>query len=218
MQGGLGAVVDAVAARPGVELRTGVLVREVRRTGDAYEVVTSTGASFASRGLALAVPPSMAAPLLRGVHPELAAQLSRVKMASVETLGVVVPREKVGLPEMAFLVPLDDVFHSAVTRDPVPDASFRAFAFHFRPGHGHEEKLARVAEVLKVDRGDLVDVEEKTTVLPSPVLGHDGLVREIDRLLEGSSLALTGNYFEGLAIEDCVQRSRAEWLRVAGLG
>jgi UDP-galactopyranose mutase len=218
LQGGLGAVIDAVAARPGVELRTGVLAREVGRTGDAYEVVTSTGASFASRELALAVPPPMAAALLRGVHPELAAQLSRVKMASVETVGVVLPREKVHLPELAFLVPLDDVFHSAVTRDPVPDASFRAFAFHFRPGHGREEKLARIAEVLKVDRGDLADVEEKTTVLPSPVLGHDALVHEIDRLLEGSSLALTGNYFEGLAIEDCVQRSRAEWLRVAGLG
>jgi protoporphyrinogen/coproporphyrinogen III oxidase len=214
---GLGSVVDAVAGRPGVDLRTGVVAREVRRTGDAYEVVTSTGGSFASREVALAVPPSMAAALLRGVHPELAAQLSRVKMATVETVGVVVPREKARVPEAAFLVPLEDVFHSAVTRDTVPDTAWRAFAFHFKPGQGRAEKLARVAGVLGVGLADLEQVEEKTTVLPSPVLGHDAVVREIDRLLEGSPLALTGNYFEGLAIEDCVQRSRSEWRRVAGL-
>jgi protoporphyrinogen oxidase len=55
-------------------------------------------------------------------------------------------------------------------------------------------------------------------VLPSPVLGHDHTVGELDRLLEGSRLALTGNYFDGLAIEDCVGRSASEWARVAQAG
>ena len=56
------------------------------------------------------------------------------------------------------------------------------------------------------------------TLLPSPVLGHDRVVAELDRMLAGQRLALTGNYFEGLAIEDCVQRSRAEWARIASAG
>ena len=30
----------------------------------------------------------------------------------------------------------------------------------------------------------------------------------------GLPLALTGNYFDGLAIEDCVQRSFSEWARL----
>jgi len=38
-------------------------------------------------------------------------------------------------------------------------------------------------------------------------------VAEIDRCLAGSPLLLTGNFFEGLAIEDCVLRSNAEWAR-----
>lgn len=54
------------------------------------------------------------------------------------------------------------------------------------------------------------------TLLPSPVLGHDRTIAELDRMLAGTRLSLTGNYFEGLAIEDCVLRSRAEWARVAG--
>jgi UDP-galactopyranose mutase len=50
------------------------------------------------------------------------------------------------------------------------------------------------------------------------VLGHDRTIAEIDRMLEGGRLALTGNYFEGLAIEDCVQRSIGQWARVGGPG
>jgi UDP-galactopyranose mutase len=38
----------------------------------------------------------------------------------------------------------------------------------------------------------------------------------MDRCLAGTRLALTGNYFAGLAIEDCVLRSNAEWARVGG--
>jgi oxygen-dependent protoporphyrinogen oxidase len=38
----------------------------------------------------------------------------------------------------------------------------------------------------------------------------------VDRLLAGTRLAVTGNWFAGLSIEDCVQRSRAEWSRVSG--
>jgi UDP-galactopyranose mutase len=34
--------------------------------------------------------------------------------------------------------------------------------------------------------------------------------------LAGKRLAVTGNYFAGLAIEDCVSRSVSEWGRIAG--
>jgi UDP-galactopyranose mutase len=165
---------------------------------------------------AVAVPPSMAAALLRGDFPELSAELARVKMAATDSMGVVVRRDQVKLPEMAFLVPADDVFWSAVTRDPVPDPERRAFAFHFRTGKTEEEKKARISAILGVPPSAFEEVAQRMALLPSPVLGHDRTVAELDRMLGGSRLALTGNYFEGLAIEACVRRSRAEWLRVAG--
>ena len=61
----------------------------------------------------------------------------------------------------------------------------------------------------------LLHLAEKKVSLPSPALGHGEGVAEIDRCLAGTRLAVTGNYFEGLAIEDCVLRSYAEWRRVA---
>ena len=165
--------------------------------------------------VSVAVPPSMASAMLRADFPDLSSELARVGMAATESVGVVVRREKVKLPEMAFLVPADDLFWSAVTRDPVPDPDWRAFAFHFKTGKTDDERRARIAQILQVEQGDFEEVTRRMTLLPSPVLGHDRLVGELDRMLSGSRLALTGNYFDGLAIEDCVQRSRAEWARVS---
>ena len=216
LDGGLGVIVDAMAATRGIEVRAGAAVREVRRAGTAWEAALADGGTAAAPVVALAVPPSMAAALLRSDAPELSAELARIHMAAVETVGVVVPRARVAhLPELAFVVPAEDLFWSAVTRDPVPDPERRAFAFHFRTGHTDTEKTRRICEVLGVQPGDFLDVGRRMTLLPSPVLGHDRTVAELDRMLAGQRLALTGNYFAGLAIEDCVLRSRAEWRRVS---
>jgi len=138
-------------------------------------------------------------------------------LAATDSMGVVVRRDRLKLPEMAFLVPADDIFWSAVTRDPVPDPEWRAFAFHFRTGKTDAEKRARIAQILGVAGSDFEEVSQRMTLLPSPVIGHDRVVAELDRMLAGQRLALTGNYFEGLAIEDCVLRSRAEWARLAAM-
>ena len=218
LDGGLGSVAAAVAATPGIETVTGAVVREVRRSGAGHEVRLGDGRAFQAPVVSVAVPPSMAAALLRADFPDLASELARIGMAATETVGVVVRREKLKLPEMAFLVPADDVFWSAVTRDPVPDPAWRAFAFHFKTGKTDEERRARIAEILQVAQADFEEVTRRMTLLPSPALGHDRVIGELDRMLAGSRLALTGNYFEGLAIEDCVLRSRAEWARVSAPG
>ena len=75
--------------------------------------------------------------------------------------------------------------------------------------------MGRAAELLGIEPGDMEAVEERHVVLPSPRLGHAELVTSIDLALDGLPLALTGNWFGGLSIEDCALRSRAEWQRVS---
>jgi UDP-galactopyranose mutase len=118
------------------------------------------------------------------------------------------------MPECAFVIPAADSFYSAVTRDPFPDPERRSFTFHFREGVSREDQLRRMAEVLRCPVGELGEPLVRLTVLPSPALGHDRVVAEIDRLLAGRRLALVGNYFQGLAIEDCVLRSFDEFARI----
>lgn len=215
MQGGLSAAIEALAAAPGVAVETGAQVTAIEREGDAF-VVRAGECLHRARHVAVAVPPPAAAGLLREAFPELAAALGRIKAATVETVGVVVRKEALSLERVAGIIPLDGSFFSAVSRDPVTDPAYRGFAFHFKPGQALEERLALIARVLGVGREKLEQVVERQVVLPSPVVGHGEVVRELDHRLAGTGLFLTGNYFDGLSIEDCVNRSVREVERLRG--
>ncbi len=214
--GGLQVVCEAAARTPGVTVVSGVTVRTLTRGGQGFVVHAADGRTFEAPLAALAIPPDGAAAVLKDEFPELSGQVARVKTVAVDSVGVVLPAAKAWMPPCAFLVPVDDTFFSCVTRDPFPDPRFRGFAFHFRPGQTRPERLRRLREVLKVEESDFVHLAEKRISLPAPALGHGEVVAEIDRCLAGGRLAVTGNYFEGLAIEDCVLRSNAEWARIAG--
>lgn len=217
-EGGVGAWVEAVR-NSGLEVAIDAPARRVRPAGGAFEVLLEDGRMLSAPVVALAVDVATALRLVRDDFSPLAAALQPFETVSVESLGVVVRREDVSsLPELAFVVPAhDDLFWSAVTRDPVPDPAHRAFTFHFRPGVERERKLRRISELLGVDASRFLSVAERTRVLPSPRVGHATRVAEIERAVQGSRLAVTGNYFAGMAIEDCVARSKAEWGRVSAL-
>lgn len=217
IRGGLQTLCEAVAAMPGVRVLGGAEARGLRRAGDGFAVELSDGRTIEAPICALATSAPEAAALTERDWPGVAGALRRIWTSTVETLGVVLPRERPAPPELAFLVATDDLFRSAVTRDVFPDARWRAFAFHFEAGRAtRDEKLRSAAAALGVKPSDFACVVEARRTLPSPRLGHGEIVREITAALDGQRLALTGNYFDGLAIEDCVQRSFGEWARVAG--
>jgi protoporphyrinogen oxidase len=78
-----------------------------------------------------------------------------------------------------------------------------------------EERVDRIVKVLRVAPKDLELTLEKRHVMPSPIVGHAAAVAELDRALAGQRIAVCGNWFTGLALEDCTLRARAEWSRIA---
>ena len=217
LRGGLATIAERLALQPKISLRLGVEATSIDGAGGIHRVLLGGGDALEAPVLALATPPSAASALLRGFAPELASTIARVREAIVDTLALAVRADRVDLPPVTFLIPRDDVFHSIVTRDSVPDASWRAFAFHFKPGTTQQARLDRALQVLRIQPSDVEERAERRTVLPSPVLGHEQVVSEVDRLTAGERLAVTGNWFAGLSIEDCVERSQREWERVADL-
>jgi UDP-galactopyranose mutase len=213
--GGIQVVLDGIAAIPGIQVETEVTVASLRRDGAGYCVTASDGRQWQAPRVALATSIDEAGKLARGDFPDLAEAISRIGMVAVDSVGVVLPRERCWMPDLAFLVPVDDIFHSAVSRDPFPDPARRAFAFHFKPGLDRATRIRRMAEVLRVEEAELGDLVEQQLVLPAPALGHDRIVSAMDRSLGGSRLAVVGSYSEGLAIEDCVERAFDEWARIA---
>jgi protoporphyrinogen oxidase len=204
--GGIQTITDSIAAEPAIETITDKDVKEISFNSGVFVVTTADGKSFESQRLALATPAQAASNLLVKSFPDLANKLAALKAESVETVGVIINKDETTLGPIAALAAADDIFYSFVSRDTFPDPKYRGFAFHFKAGAvSQEKKMELVARVLGTK--NFVQVVTAGHVIPSLRLGHKEKIAEIDGLIAGTHLMLTGNYFSGVAIEDCVSRS-----------
>jgi protoporphyrinogen oxidase len=215
LEGGLQSIPATVAGMHGLQTVTGVAVEEVQASGDGFQMVTKDGHAYAARAAALATPAPVAANLLKGLLPDVAARLSGIEVCAVESMGVVVEKEKPSLDPLAGLIATDEAFFSVVSRDIVPHPRYRGFTFHFQPNRlDRDAKLARAADVLGMTPNQIAHVALKENAIPALRVGHEETVRAVDSMIAGRRLLLTGNYFAGVAIEDCVSRSFAEFQRL----
>jgi len=217
LDGGLSTLIDVMAATPRVSVRTGASVTAVERQGEVFTVRVAGADPERARFVALATPPTAAARLAAAVVPAAAALLSRMSTATVDTLGVVAEAAAVKVAKAAGIIPVDGRFHSLVTRDTVPDPRFRGFALHDKPGTSLDDRQRQAASVLGIDPSRLDRVTRRQVELTSPRLGHHELARDLVAALAGTPLFVTGNYFAGLSLEDCVLRSRDEAERLTAL-
>jgi protoporphyrinogen/coproporphyrinogen III oxidase len=213
---GLSSVTDQLAAIPGLTLITEAQVRRISQADGGYALELADGRGFQGSRLALALPPSEGARLCSGFAPELTDLMAQIKSETIESVGVAVEKNKLSVPLLAGIIPVEDDFYSAVSRDTVAHPTLRGFSFHFKVGRlPLEAKLKRIAQVLKVGVADLEQPFERVSNLPSPVLGHHQLTADLDRSIAGTKLFVTGNYFAGMAVEDCIVRSKKEFERLA---
>jgi oxygen-dependent protoporphyrinogen oxidase len=215
---GLQGLLQALVQDAPYELRTGAECQAVTLGPEGYRV-TAAGDAYTCRTLALAIEPDVAARLLAETHADIAGLLAQFPMASIESLAVVLDKDRTRLPALAGLIGVDDAFYSVVSRDPVPHERLRAFTFHFRPGrYTPEAKLRRAAEVLGCAPGDFQAHHERINRLPSLDTSHPSLARRLDDACSGKNLALIGNYFRGMSIGDCAERAVDEAQRLFSQG
>ena len=211
---GLQTATDAIASQANIGIKTGLTVEKVSFDGNIFSVATS-GGIFESSGLALASPASIAAELLETAFSEVSGLLARIKIATVDSVGVAIKKESVNLSAVAGLIPVNDIFYSVVSRDTVQHDHYRGFTFHFKPGLlKREAKIERISRVLGLRVGQLEFIAEKENYVPSLRIGHSEIITKVERLLAGIPLFITGNYFSGVSIEDCVSRSLSEFQRL----
>jgi len=214
-QQGVQSIANAIASLEGIKIHSGEGVKTLQKEDRNFQVILEGGNIFEAPKVALAVPASTAASILGETSPELAGELSHIGMEKIESLGVVVEKEGLSLPLFAGAIAAKDSFYSIVSRDTVSHDRYRGFTFHFKPGKlDRERKIQRACEVLGLSKERLSHVVEKKNILPALRLGHKERVRHIDDALRGTSLYLTGNYYDGVAIEDCVARSFSEFQRL----
>jgi protoporphyrinogen oxidase len=217
MPNGLSDIAAGIANGSGVEIAYEQRARHIESSNGGYIVHTEQGGSHHCDRLTLAVPPDAAAGLLADVAPDAARAVGRIGMAEIDTLVLAFRKEDLSVAEMAGLISVDGSFLSAVSRDFMEDPRFRGIAFHFPGGQLDETgRVGAACEALGVWPEKIAATAHVRNRLPSLRQGHQALIAELDRALTAQPLAVTGNWFLGVSIEDCVSRSLSEHERLFG--
>lgn len=213
--GGLETIIDGIGRTNKIRILTGQVTKSIELVDGRYKIATEDGNQYETNTLALATPAPVSARLLQSISPRLSQIVSQIPTARVNSTGVVIQKKYLSVNPVAGIISADDLFYSAVSRDTVPHEKYRGFTFHFKPEIlDRQVRLKRITEVLAVTVDQIEQVQWKSNFLPSLKVGHDKLVEEIDTQLEQTQLLLTGNYFAGVSIEDCVSRSLSEFSRL----
>lgn len=207
---GLQSVAKAIAKSKGINVFTDQEVTGIEVVDGSYAITTKAGVTHTASTLALATPSAVSSRLLQTIESDISGHLGLLKAASVDSVGVVVKKSALSVKPVAAIISPNDIFFSAVSRDTVPDDNYRGFAFHFRPGESDETKMRRITDVLGITKEKIVQKYEVMNTVPSLRVGHREWLEKMDGMLAGKNLLLTGNYFGGMAIEDCVSRSLSE--------
>ena len=207
---GLQSVARAIAKSKGINVFTGQEVTGIGMVNGGYAITTGSGVTHSAATLALATPSTVSSRLLQTIEASIAGHLGTLKAASVDSVGVVVRKRDITVRPVAAIISPNDIFFSAVSRDTVSDDNYRGFSFHFRTGESDETKMRRITEVLGIREDAIVHRYEVMNTVPSLRVGHRQWLEKMDDMLAGKNLLLTGNYFGGMAIEDCVSRSLSE--------
>ncbi|WP_426566746.1 protoporphyrinogen oxidase [Angustibacter sp. McL0619] len=236
LRGGVGrlprATREALLGR-GVDIRTGVTVRELSRTPSGWRLVTgatSAPETLTCDGVLLAVPAAPAARLLRGVAPVAADGMAGIETASMAIVTLALDRGTVqGLSGSGALVPVvDGRYVKAVTFSSskwgwLDEAGEHVVVRASVGRHGQvgdlqlpdDEIVRRVrrdlAELPGVRLGEPVDalVTRWGGGLPQYAVGHPDRIAGVRVAIEAvPGLELAGASFDGVGIAACVGSGR----------
>ena len=181
-----------------------------------FEIKTEQNV-FQSKHLVIATPVNAAAILLEKAAPEVSTLLKEIPMSAAESFAVKVPKDAVKLKPFAGLIGAEEDFYSAVSRDTLPNEHYRGFTFHFKAGRLNEhEQLQKIAKVLNISSEQILEKSSKINRLPALNPRHQVAIEKIEKALQNQPIAMVGNYFQGVSLEDCASRSFVEFNRLFG--
>ncbi|NDV79566.1 NAD(P)/FAD-dependent oxidoreductase [Dysgonomonas sp. 511] len=211
---GISSFIDAIIEKDGLQVVASSTVESIEKLADGYKLTMAQGEEYQATNIALATDPQTSAKLLADIEPALSGLLATIPLYHTESLNVVVPKDRLDMDAIAGIISLSDDFHSAVSRDLVEDDKVRSFTFHFRKGEkADDEKYRIILNVLNILPADIQEANEVKHILPSLEIQHIGMAGKVVQARRHDDIFILGNYFYGLSIEDCINRSHDEWLR-----
>lgn len=237
LRNGLGSLPEAVAKASGADVRTGVTVRELRRTLQGWRLVTGPVPRpevIEADAVIVAAPAAAAARLLSEESPKAAAELARIEYSSMAIVTLAYPLDAFPSPPTGsgYLVP-------PVEGRPVKAATFSSIKWPHLSGDlvivrcsigrlGDEHILQREdAELVSLAMAEMTDVmgvrglpaDSRVSrwggALPQYNVGHlDRVARVRAAVAVQPGLAVCGAAYDGLGIPACVSTARTAAARI----
>lgn len=208
---GMSSILDAIIKKEDIDVRLSSEITSIRKSEGIFSIETQDGKILQARNIALASSPRISSSLLKDSESELSELLSTIPLFHSESVNVVIPKEKLGLKEMAGIISLSDEFMSAVSRDLVADGQLRSFTFHLEKGkRNKKETINLICKVLGIPPTDIAQQTYAEHTLPAMRLQHLHMDEKVNEKRKDNSIYILGNYFYGLSLEDCVNRSKEE--------
>jgi protoporphyrinogen/coproporphyrinogen III oxidase len=223
LRGGVGELIDAIAARLGESVRKETRVLSIARDGDGFVVEHSGGRERADH-VVVAGPAHVAATLVSGVAEAAANELREIGYSSSATVFVAYRRSDVPhkldatgylVPDKSPGVPLASTWVTSKWPYRGPDgfALIRVFFGMADVERGDDQLVEAARAELKTTIGVtaepvLVHVARFRRASPQPRVGHPQKLRRLAAALPSGIHAL-GSAYEGVGIGDCVRQAEA---------
>ncbi|MEQ4719829.1 protoporphyrinogen oxidase [Nonomuraea sp. B19D2] len=234
---GLGGLPEAVAKASGADIRTGVTVRELHRTGDGWRLVTGPVPKpevVEADAVIVATPGPAASRLFKAEVPKAASELARIEYASMAIVTLAYPL--VAFPEpptsSGYLVPpVEGRPVKAVTFSSVkwPHLAQDMVILRCSIGRLGEEHLLQRddTELVSLAAAEMADVmgvsglpiDTRVTrwggALPQYNVGHlDRVARVRAAVAVEPGLAVCGAAYDGIGIPACIGTARTAAARI----
>ncbi|MFI6595294.1 protoporphyrinogen oxidase [Nonomuraea sp. NPDC050536] len=239
LRNGLGSLPEAVAAASGADIRTGVTVRELRRTQHGWRLVTGPVPRpevIDADAVVVALPGPAAARLLQTEVPKAAAELARIEYASMAIVTLAYPVDAFPEPPTGsgYLVPpVEGRSVKAATFSSVkwPHLANDLIIVRCSIGRLGEEALLQredgeLVSLAMAEMGEVMGVRglpADTRVtrwgggLPQYNVGHlDRIARVRAAVAVQPGLAVCGAAYDGLGIPACISTARTAAAGILG--
>ncbi len=208
LKDGMNSLISALADAENITVRTNFKAIQCQKSNGLFEVKGENNETITANNICFAATSEVNGHLLKDINRELSKLLLDFPMQEIESRAMFVPQKQSSLEPMTFLIPLKGKCLSMVTRDVLPHHSYRGFTFHFE-----QEETNKQQHIDKMlgDEKQPVDTENITQHnLPLLKVGHAQRMDKIKTLAKSTGIYLVGNFFNGLSLEDCVERALEE--------
>lgn len=208
LKDGMSSIVDAILAHENIDIAYNTKVESFENS-NGVSLSTEDGKTYSAKDLAFASSPSQVASLVESLNPELSNLLNEFPIQNLESTALFLEKDKPGIEPVTFVIPLQGSCYSMVTRDVLADGKYRGFACHFQKDDiSDSEQKATMTKLLAID--ELPQTTKANHSLPLIKIGHKERMAGIIYQAEKMGIYITGNFFNGLSLEDCVERSSQE--------